>query len=110
MLRAAAGRGPHDRQVSDLVGELSTRSDEFRMRWAAHNVHQHKSGSKRIHLPVVGDLTLDFEVMELIADPGLTFITFSAEPGSPSHDALQLLSIWAATPESATSPAAAETL
>jgi transcriptional regulator with XRE-family HTH domain len=110
MLRAAAGRDPHDRQVSDLVGELSTRSDEFRMRWAAHNVHQHKSGSKRIHLPAVGDLTLDFEVMELIADPGLTFITFSAEPGSPSHDALQLLSSWAATPESTASPAATETL
>ncbi|UKA60444.1 helix-turn-helix transcriptional regulator [Arthrobacter sp. FW306-2-2C-D06B] len=97
MLRAAAGRDPHDRQVSDLIGELSTRSDEFRIRWAAHNVHQHKSGTKRIHLPSVGDLTLDFEVMELIADPGLTFITFSAEPGSPSHDALQLLSSWAAT-------------
>jgi hypothetical protein len=107
MLRAAAGRDPHDRQISDLVGELSTRSDEFRMRWAAHNVHQHKSGSKRIHLPAVGELILDFEVMELIADPGLTLITFSAEPGSSSHDALQLLSSWAATQQSTESATAA---
>ncbi|MET1089318.1 MAG: helix-turn-helix transcriptional regulator [Arthrobacter sp.] len=109
MLRGAAGRDPHDRQLSDLIGELSTRSDEFRMRWAAHNVHQHKSGSKHIHLPAVGELTLDFEVMELMADPGLTFITFSAEPGSPSHDALQLLSSWAATPDSASAASTPET-
>jgi len=107
-LRAAVGRDPHDRQLSDLVGELSSRSDEFRLRWAAHNVYQHRSGSKRIHLPAVGELTLDFEVMELMADPGLTFITFSAEPGSPSHDALQLLSSWAATQQSTESAAAAE--
>ncbi|MDR6508382.1 helix-turn-helix transcriptional regulator [Arthrobacter oryzae] len=108
MLRAAAGRDPHDRQLSDLIGELSTRSDEFRMRWAAHNVHQHKTGSKRVRLPAVGELELDFEVMELMADPGLTFITFSAEPGSPSHDALQLLSAWAAT--EANAPAATDIL
>jgi transcriptional regulator with XRE-family HTH domain len=107
MLRAAAGRDPHDRQLSDLVGELSTRSDEFRLRWAAHNVHQHKSGSKRIHLPAVGELSLDFEVLELTADPGLMLITFSAEPGTPSHDALQLLSSWAATQQSTDSAAAA---
>ncbi|MFJ6003430.1 helix-turn-helix transcriptional regulator [Arthrobacter sp. NPDC092385] len=102
-LRAAAGRDPHDRQLSDLVGELSTRSDEFRVRWAAHNVYQHKSGSKRMRLPAVGELELDFEVMELVADDGLMFITFSAQPGTASHDALQLLSSWTAT-QASTSP------
>ncbi|WP_434992282.1 helix-turn-helix transcriptional regulator [Arthrobacter sp. Ld5] len=107
MLRAAAGRDPHDRQLSDLIGELSTRSDEFRVRWAAHNVHQHKSGSKRIRLPAVGELDLDFEVMELVADAGLMFITFSAQPGTPSHDALQLLSTWTATQASESTTATA---
>lgn len=102
MLRAAAGRDSHDKQLSDLVGELSTRSDEFRVRWAAHNVHQHKTGAKRIHHRVVGELILDFEVAELVADPGLTLVTYSAEAGSPSHDALKLLSSWAATAETAT--------
>jgi transcriptional regulator with XRE-family HTH domain len=92
-----------------LVGELSTRSDEFRMLVGAHNVHQHKSGSKRIRLPAVGDLTLDFKVMELVADPGLTIITLIAEPGSPSQDDLQLLSSWAATPENTEAAAAKET-
>jgi hypothetical protein len=97
VLRAEAGRDPHDRQLSDLIGELSTRSDEFRVRWAAHNVHRHKSGSKLMHHRAVGDLTLDFEVVTLDADPGLSLVAFSAEPQTPSHDGLQLLSNWAAT-------------
>ncbi|MFL4480393.1 helix-turn-helix transcriptional regulator [Paeniglutamicibacter sp. ORCA_105] len=99
ILRAEAGRDPHDRQLTDLIGELSTRSDEFRIRWAAHNVHQHKSGSKRIHHRAVGEMALDFEVMTLEGDPTLRLVVFSAEPQSPSHDSLQLLSNWAATLE-----------
>ncbi|WP_211878474.1 MmyB family transcriptional regulator [Pseudarthrobacter albicanus] len=99
MLRAEAGRNPQDRQLSDLIGELSTRSDEFRIRWAAHNVHQHRSGSKRIRHRAVGDLTLDFEVVTLEGDPALRLVVFSAEPQSPSHDGLQLLSDWAASLE-----------
>ena len=71
MLRAEAGRDPHDRDLSDLVGELSTRSDDFRIRWAAHNVRAHQTGAKRFHHPVVGDLSLTFEMLELAADPGL---------------------------------------
>lgn len=100
ILRAEAGRDPHDRQLTDLIGELSTRSDEFRIRWAAHNVHQHRSGSKVIHHRVVGQLTLDFEVLSLDSDPTLRFVVFSAEPQSPAHDGLQLLANWAATLES----------
>jgi hypothetical protein len=97
VLRSAAGRDPHDRDLSDLVGELSTQSDAFRTRWAAHNVRFHINGIKHFHHPVVGDLSLNFERMDLAADPGLTIFTYTAEPGSRSEEALNLLGSWAAT-------------
>jgi transcriptional regulator with XRE-family HTH domain len=109
ILRAEAGRDPHDRQLTDLIGELSTRSDEFRIRWAAHNVHQHKSGSKRIHHRAVGDLILDFQILSLDSDPNLKLVVFSAAPQSPAHDGLQLLSNWAATMEETAGTLARET-
>jgi hypothetical protein len=97
-LRSEAGRNPYDRQLSDLVGELSTRSDEFRVRWAAHNVRFHRTGTKRLHHPVVGDLELSYESMELSADNGLTLYVYTAEAGSASQQALDLLGSWTATP------------
>ena len=97
MLRTEAGRHPYDRSLSDLVGELSTRSDTFRTRWAAHNVLLHRSGTKRFHHPVIGDVSFAYEVMELSADTGLTLTAYSPEPDSASQDALTLLASWAAT-------------
>jgi transcriptional regulator with XRE-family HTH domain len=97
LLRADAGRNPTDRGLSDLIGELSTRSDIFRVRWADHNVRQHRSGIKHFHHPVVGDISLAYESLELVADPGLVLNGYSAEPGSASQDALNLLASWAAT-------------
>jgi hypothetical protein len=97
LLRAEAGRDPYDRDLSDLIGQLSTRSEEFRRRWAAHNVRIHTTGIKLLHHPVVGDLDLPFESVPLPADPGQSLLIYTAEPESPSHDALQLLSSWAAT-------------
>ena len=97
LLRAEAGRDPYDRQLSDLIGELSTRSDEFRVRWAAHHVRIHTTGVKLIHHPVVGDLELAFESFPLGADPSQNLLTYTAEPGSPSQDALSLLASWAAS-------------
>ena len=97
-LRSEAGRQPHDKNLSDLVGELSTRSPEFRTWWAAHNVRNHQSGIKRLHHPVVGDLVLSYEVMDLSADSGLTVSVYSAEPGSRSQEGLDLLASWTATP------------
>jgi transcriptional regulator with XRE-family HTH domain len=97
ILRSEAGRDPYDRGLSDLVGELSTQSEEFRTRWAAHNVRIHQTGVKHVHHPVVGDLSLTFEMMELRADTGLTILTYTAEPGSKSEEALNLLGSWAAT-------------
>jgi transcriptional regulator with XRE-family HTH domain len=96
-LRSQAGRDPYDRGLQDLVGELSTRSEAFRTRWAAHNVRHHRTGRKDLHHPVVGDLQLTYEVMDLPADPGLSLVVSSAEPGSTSQDGLRLLASWAAT-------------
>jgi transcriptional regulator with XRE-family HTH domain len=98
MLRAEAGRDPYDKRLSDLIGELSTRSEEFRQRWAAHHVKLHRTGVKRFRHPVVGDLTLDYEALDLAGDPGQRMLVYSAEPGSPSYEGLQLLASWASTP------------
>jgi transcriptional regulator with XRE-family HTH domain len=101
LLRAEAGRDPYDRQLTDLVGELSTRSTEFRVRWAAHDVRIHTSGVKLLHHPIVGDLELAFESFTLAADPGQSLLTYTAEAASPSQDALNLLASWAATTNAA---------
>jgi transcriptional regulator with XRE-family HTH domain len=98
-LRSETGRHPHDKGLSDLVGELATRSDEFRVRWAAHNVRFHRTGVKRLHHPVVGDLTLSYDAMELTGDSGLTVSVYAAEPGSASQQALDILASWSATPD-----------
>jgi transcriptional regulator with XRE-family HTH domain len=97
VLRSAAGRDPYDRDLSDLVGELSTQSEPFRAHWASHNVRFHVNGIKRFHHPVVGDLSLNFERLDLAADDGLTIFTYTAEPGSRDDEALRLLGSWAAT-------------
>jgi transcriptional regulator with XRE-family HTH domain len=96
-LRGEAGRNPYDRGLSDLVGLLSTRSEEFRVQWARHDVRFHRSGTKRMHHPLVGDLTLAYERLELPADPGLGLVTYSAEPGSPSAQRLRELAQWTST-------------
>ncbi len=97
VLRSAAGRDPHDRDLSDLVGELSTQSAEFRTRWAAHNVRFHDTGTKDLHHPVVGDITLTYNRMELAADPGQMLMIWTAEPGSKSAEALRFLGSWTAS-------------
>jgi transcriptional regulator with XRE-family HTH domain len=97
LLRREAGRNPYDRELSDLIGELSTQSEPFRRLWASHDVREHRTGIKSIHHPLVGDLDLTYETMESASERGLQMLVFSAEPGSPSHDGLQLLSNWAAT-------------
>ncbi|MDN3272447.1 helix-turn-helix transcriptional regulator [Streptomyces sp. MA15] len=99
IVRSEAGRNPHDKDLHDLVGELSTRSDAFRTRWAAHNVRHHGTGTKHFHHTAVGNLTLAFEGLEMAAVPGLTLTIYTAEPGSPSEEGLRLLATWAATNE-----------
>jgi transcriptional regulator with XRE-family HTH domain len=97
-LRSAAGRNPHDRDLSDLVGELATRSEEFRQHWARHDVRFHISGVKRFHHPQVGDIELNYERLEVVFDNGLTIFTYTADPGTASAERLSLLGSLAATP------------
>jgi transcriptional regulator with XRE-family HTH domain len=101
VLRSEAGRDPYSRELTDLVGELATRSDFFRTGWAAHNVTLHQHGTKHFQHPIVGLIDVTFDSMELPADPGLTLTAYSTEPGSPSEDALNLLASWTATAEPA---------
>ena len=102
VIRAEAGRDPHDKGIQDLVGELSTRSEIFRSLWAAHNVRTHGTGTKRFRHPVVGDLTLVFEELAITAEPGQVLLVYTAEPGSPSAERLRLLASWAASSKEAT--------
>ena len=88
---------PFNPSLTGLIGELSTRSEEFRALWAAHNVRLHRSGVKHFRHPAVGLLDLMFEAMALEADEGLTLTAYTAEPGTSSHDGLKLLASWAAT-------------
>jgi transcriptional regulator with XRE-family HTH domain len=97
ILRTEAGRDPHNKGLHDLVGELSTRSEDFRRRWSTHNVRLHGAGTKHFHHHVVGDLTLAYESLDMVAEPGLTMTIYAAEPNSPTADALALLASWAAT-------------
>jgi transcriptional regulator with XRE-family HTH domain len=96
-LRMEAGRGPHDEQLVALVGELSTRSEVFRRRWASQDVRWHRSGRKRLRHPVVGPLDLDVESMTLPDEPTLHFTVYTAAAGTPTADGLTLLASWAAS-------------
>jgi transcriptional regulator with XRE-family HTH domain len=96
IMRAEAGRDPHDRGLQDLVGELSTRSEVFRRLWGAHNVRTHGTGTKRFHHPDVGELVLAYEELAITAEPGLVLLVYTAEPGSPSAERLRLLASLAA--------------
>ena len=97
ILRTEAGRDPYDKGMQDLVGELSTRSDDFRTKWGAHNVRIHSTGMKTFHHPVVGDLHLAYDGMDLVSNSGLSMWIYTAEPGSPSEDGIRLLASWATT-------------
>lgn len=96
ILRTEAGRNPHDRTMQDLVGELSTRSEEFRRLWAGHDVRIHGTGVKHFRHPEVGDLELTYESLPLDAEPGLNMTVYVAEPGSASEERLRLLASLAA--------------
>ena len=91
ILRTEAGRDPHDPLMHDLVGELATRSEEFRRRWASHDVRLHGAGTKTFHHTAVGDLELAYESVDMVSDPGLTLTIYAAEPASRTAEALALL-------------------
>jgi len=101
LLRTEAGRDPYDKGLTELVGELSTRSEDFRVRWAAHNVRLHRTGSKQFHHAAVGRLDLAYEALELPGETGLSMLVYTATPGTATEDALHMLASLAATPANA---------
>jgi transcriptional regulator with XRE-family HTH domain len=110
IMRTAAGRDPHNRAITNLVGELATRSEEFRRRWAGHDVRLHHTGAKAFVHPAVGQMELAFEAVDLPTDDlwGLNLTVYTGAPGSPAADALALLASWAATAAAASEQAAAD--
>lgn len=104
-LRGAAGRNPHDKELTGLIGELVTRSDDFRQRWAAHDVRHHRAGVKRIRHPEVGDLEFEFEGVDIPGTPDWTMYVYTTAPGSPSEERVQLLGSLGATRAAARSSA-----
>lgn len=93
-LRGEAGRSPQDKSLSDLIGELATRSSDFATRWARHDVRLHRTAAKTLHSDLVGDVALTGEALELPGD-GLVLITYTAEPDSPAAESLRFLASWA---------------
>lgn len=104
ILRLDAGRHPDDPLLTELVGELAVKSEEFRRWWADHNVRERTHGIKRYHHPLVGDLTVNYESVAVLGDPDQTLCIYTAEPGSPSETALRLLANWTGTPSTAELP------
>lgn len=96
LLNAATAQDPYDRQLIEIIGTLSTQSEEFRALWASHDVFRHRSGAKLLTHSEVGDLEFGYESFELSTDPGLVMLVFTVEPGSPTADALKLLASWSA--------------
>ena len=101
-MRLLAGHDPSDRQLAALVGELATRSTEFRTWWGSHSVRTHSTGTKRINHPIVGEMTLGYQTLTIQSAPNVRLATYLAETGTSSADALDLLRSWAATPATAT--------
>lgn len=96
-LRLDAGRDPHDPATQALVGELTIASPEFARWWEEHRVHQRTFGDKHFRHPVVGEMTLQYETLTTPGDPDQALFLFTAEPGSPSREALDVLVSWTLT-------------
>ncbi|MYW96108.1 helix-turn-helix domain-containing protein [Amycolatopsis rubida] len=108
LLRSSAAKDPDDEALINLVGLLSTQSEAFRSRWAAHDVIKYRYGPKRYRHPLVGDLTFGYESFPLPDSPGLVMLVYTVEAASPTHDALQLLASWTASETPASAPSDAD--
>lgn len=99
IMRLEAGRDPLNAELTALIGELSTRSPQFRKDWAGHDVHEHRTGVKSFHHPEVGRIEVAFDVFDMPGEAGLHIVTYSPPPDTDSADKFALLASWAATRE-----------
>jgi hypothetical protein len=104
-LRMHSARYPDDPKLAAIVGELSVRDAQFREWWAARQVNVRTAGRKRLRHPLVGELELDWSALTCAVDPDQQIIVWTAEPGTPTHDALRLLGAWNADKSSEISSA-----
>lgn len=93
-LRMHAGRYPDDPKLAALIGELTVKSPAFAAFWADHEVGRPSHGTKRYRHPDVGELEVAFEVLAFPDDTDQVLYVYTAEPGSPSEQALKLLASW----------------
>jgi hypothetical protein len=96
MLRVEAGRHPHDPDLTELIGELATRSTEFRTRWATNDVRTHRAGTKTFRHPLIGEVSLPYETLRIDSASGQILTVYAPRPGTPEADAIRLLASWTA--------------
>ncbi|MEU1997338.1 helix-turn-helix transcriptional regulator [Nocardia gamkensis] len=96
ILRMDAAANPTDPQLTALVGELSIADEQFRQWWAARNVARQEFGSKTLHHPDVGEMTLNWDTFSSSGDSEQQLVLWSAEPGTTSHEKLRILTSWSA--------------
>jgi hypothetical protein len=94
LLHAATAKDPYDQGLIDVIGRLSTQSEEFRNYWASHDIFRYRRGAKLLTHSQMGDLEFGYESFELPTDPGLVMLVYTVEPGSPTAEAMQILSSW----------------
>nr|WP_210739970.1 hypothetical protein [Nocardia coubleae] len=95
MLRLNAGRDPLNEALTALIGELATRSPQFRQDWARQEVHEHRCGEMTFNHPHLGPIRVSFDGFAMPGEKGLSIITYSAEEGTVDADRLHLLPLWA---------------
>ncbi|MBT2233640.1 helix-turn-helix transcriptional regulator [Nonomuraea sp. NEAU-A123] len=96
-LREIALKAPDERGLAELVGELAIKSPQFRRLWAERKSGETFRRTIRLSPPEVNDLRLSRAVFLIAGAPGQRLVTYQAEPGSPSADALALLATLAAS-------------
>ncbi len=102
-LRTRAATYPDDPRLAALIGELSVQNPEFRKWWGTHHLVARTKGTKSFNHPIAGTLTLAWDTLTSGTDTEQELVLWTAEPGTPSYDGLQILSSWNATlPGSAT--------
>lgn len=99
LLHAATSHDPYDKELIEVIGTLSTQSEEFRSLWASHDIFRYRSGAKLLTHSGIGDLEFGYESFELSTDPGLVMLVYTIEPGSPTAEAMGLLSSWSTDAE-----------
>ncbi len=86
----AVARHPNDDGLRELVADLREASEEFAALWEARPMRPRTASRKTIVHPQVGPVTVDCDVLT-VRDSDVRLVVYSAAPGSPDAQALELL-------------------